>query len=388
MKITAIETFVVDVTQRGNWIFVRLQTDAGITGIGEASQGGNDVHTIDGIREITPMVIGHNPFDIEAFHQRCYRENENRPFHTAVSGIEHALWDIVGKTLNAPVYNLLGGRCRDTIRIYANINRATWDRSPESFARNAAAAVEEGFTAIKCAPFDGVSCKRPVQMNGPDTKLSAEIHRNIDTGIARIRQVRSAIGDTIDLLVDCHGRFSPDIAIQVTQELKDVNLFWFEDPIPATDFDALARVKSEAPMPIAFGETLRTKPLFREANVSATLLKLRRKWKNFLSNPWYLDRFDAFLNGGVQGCRAGRALFNIDSTGDIARCVESRFTPVGNLFRDHPTTIFRRLRAASSGNTCTDCWYNCRGEVEALYNPYGLATSLPTLLFDRGVAEV
>ena len=128
--------------------------------------------------------------------------------------------------------------------------------------------------------------------------------------------------------------------------------------------------------------------LCREANVSATLLKLRRKWKNFLSNPWYLDRFDAFLNGGVQGCRAGRALFNIDSTGDIARCVESRFTPVGNLFRDHPTTIFRRLRAASSGNTCTDCWYNCRGEVEALYNPYGLATSLPTLLFDRGVAEV
>ncbi len=265
MKITAIETFVVDVTQRGNWIFVRLQTDAGITGIGEASQGGNDVRTLDGIREITSMVIGHNPFDIEAFHQRCYRENENRPFHTAVSGIEHALWDIVGKALNVPVYNLLGGRCRDTIRIYANINRATWDRSPESFARNAAAAVEEGFTAIKCAPFDGVSCKRPVQMNGPDTKLSAEMRRNIDTGIARIRQVRSAIGDTVDLLVDCHCRFSPDIAIQVAQELKDVNLFWFEDPIPATDFDALARVKSEAPMPIAFGETLRTKPLYREA---------------------------------------------------------------------------------------------------------------------------
>ncbi|GAG25411.1 unnamed protein product, partial [marine sediment metagenome] len=127
--------------------------------------------------------------------------------------------------------------------------------------------------------------------------------------------------------------------------------------------------------------------LCREANVSAGLLKLRRKWNNFLSNPWYLRRFDAFLNGGVHGCRAGRALFNIDSTGDIARCVESRPTPVGNLFRNHPTTIFRRLRGASSGNTCTDCWYNCRGEVEALYNPSGLLTSLPTLFFDTGDPE-
>ncbi|HIE29035.1 TPA: mandelate racemase/muconate lactonizing enzyme family protein [Candidatus Poribacteria bacterium] len=261
MKITSMKTFIVDVTQRGNWVFVRLNTDAGITGIGEASQGGNDVHTLKALQDIEPMVIGHNPFNIEAFHQCCYREDEGRPFHTAVSGIEHAFWDIVGKVLNTPVYNLLGGRCRDKIRLYANINRATWDRSPSGFARNAKAAVLDGFTAIKCAPFDAVSHGELARTDGN----SSEMRRVIDTGIERIRQVRAAVGDEIDLLVDCHGRFTPSMAIQVAKELEDVNLFWFEAPIPSTDFEAIAKVKAEAPMPIAFGENLRTKSLFQEA---------------------------------------------------------------------------------------------------------------------------
>ena len=261
MKITSIETFVVDVTQRGNWIFVCLNTDGGITGIGEASHGGDDAQTLAAIREIEPLVIGHNPFNIEAFHQRCYRENEGRPFHTAVSGIEHALWDIVGKVLNTPVYNLLGGRCRDKIRLYANINRATWDRSPSGFARNAKAAVLEGFTAIKCAPFDDVSHRELARTNGNSDKM----RKAIEIGIERIRQVRATIGDEIDLLVDCHGRFTTNVAIQVAKELEDVKLFWFEMPIPSTDFDEIAKVKAEAPMPIAFGETLRTKSIFREA---------------------------------------------------------------------------------------------------------------------------
>jgi len=261
LKITSIETFIVDVTQRGNWVFVRLNTNEGITGVGEASHGGNDTQTLTAIREVEHKVIGQNPFDIEAFHQRCYREDGSRSFHSAISGIEHALWDIVGKTLNTPVYNLLGGQCRDKIRLYANINRATWDRSTSGFASNAEAAVSEGFTAIKCAPFDGVSYRELARTDGD----SIEMRQAIDTGIERIRSIRAAIGDSIDLLVDCHCRFTPGMAIQVAQELEDVNLFWFEAPIPSMDFDALALLKAEAPMPIAFGETLRTKSLFREA---------------------------------------------------------------------------------------------------------------------------
>jgi len=120
--------------------------------------------------------------------------------------------------------------------------------------------------------------------------------------------------------------------------------------------------------------------------VSPRLLQLRRTWRNFLSNPYYLGLFDAFLGGGVGNCRAGRAFFNIDSTGDIAPCVERRGHPVANLYRDDVRAIRDRLRHASKDNRCVACWYNCRGEVESLYRPWGLLKSLPTLLFDRGAA--
>jgi len=121
--------------------------------------------------------------------------------------------------------------------------------------------------------------------------------------------------------------------------------------------------------------------------VAPRLLELRRRWPNFLSNPYYLSRFDDFLHGGVGGCQAGRAFFNIDSTGDVAVCVERKHAPVANLYRDSAAVIHQRLRRASCGNACTSCWYNCRGEVESLYQPYGLVKSLPTLFFDRGRAS-
>ncbi|MFB3894102.1 MAG: radical SAM protein [Phycisphaerae bacterium] len=120
--------------------------------------------------------------------------------------------------------------------------------------------------------------------------------------------------------------------------------------------------------------------------VSPRLLRLHRRHRNFLSNPRYLARFDQFLHGGVPSCRAGQAFFNIDSTGDIAICVERKGQPVANLYRDGTGTIRRRLHDAARGNLCTSCWYNCRGEIESLYRPRGLLESLPTLLFDRGKA--
>ncbi|MFA6134936.1 MAG: radical SAM protein [Phycisphaerae bacterium] len=121
--------------------------------------------------------------------------------------------------------------------------------------------------------------------------------------------------------------------------------------------------------------------------VSPRLLDLHRRWKNFLSNKHYLAQFDQFLAGGIPSCRAGRAFFNIDSTGDVAICVERKGEPVANLYRNSMQTIHERLQAASVGNGCTDCWYNCRGEVESLYKPRSLLTALPTLFFDRGSAQ-
>ena len=122
-------------------------------------------------------------------------------------------------------------------------------------------------------------------------------------------------------------------------------------------------------------------------SVSPRLLQMWRKHRNFLSNPQYLGQFDRFMNGGVPDCRAGRAFFNIDSTGDIAICVENRHRPIANLLRDSQHRIRDRLRTYSRNNPCTSCWYNCRGEIESLYKPVSLLMSLPTFFFNRGVAN-
>jgi len=121
-----------------------------------------------------------------------------------------------------------------------------------------------------------------------------------------------------------------------------------------------------------------------DESVGPYLVALRNKYRNFLSNRVFLGRFDEALNGGVPGCRAGRAFFSIDSRGEVAICVEERDYPVANLYRHPAADIVRRLRDGARRNTCTSCWYNCRGEVEMLYHPVGVVKSLPTLFFDRG----
>jgi len=139
--------------------------------------------------------------------------------------------------------------------------------------------------------------------------------------------------------------------------------------------------------PYGFRKTGSAAHAHNDGAVSPRLLQLHQRWRNFLSNPYYLGRFDEFLRGGVPGCRAGKAFFNIDSTGDVAICVERRSRPIANLYRDGPQIIRARLRTAARDNPCTDCWYNCRGEIESLYGPRSLLKSLPTLLLDRGAAR-
>ncbi len=136
--------------------------------------------------------------------------------------------------------------------------------------------------------------------------------------------------------------------------------------------------------PYGFRKTGSRRFVHANHGVSRRLIELKRRHPNFLSNEVFLGRFDEALNGGVPDCRAGQAFFNIDPTGDIAICVEEKGRPVANLYRDSAQTIVERLAERARGNTCTDCWYNCRGEVEMLYRPGGLLRSLPIALFDRG----
>jgi galactonate dehydratase len=247
VKITDIEPIVVRVTQRGDWVFLLVHTDAGLTGLGEASHSMNDallLATVDVFRE---RLLGQSPLQVGAIWQQLARLDGGRIAHTALSAIEQALWDIVGQHLGVPIHALFGGAIRSRIRLYANINRHVQDRSPGGFARAARQAVAQGFTAVKLAPFDELRDRDHVR-TGPRAAWRR--------GVERVEAVRAEIGDQIDLAVDCHGRMEASEAILVGKALARCNLMWYEEPVHHTYVDELARVTEAVPMPTASAESI------------------------------------------------------------------------------------------------------------------------------------
>jgi galactonate dehydratase len=151
-----LEIFRVHVNRRGDWIIARVQTSAGLTGIGDASQSGNDESMIRFMRQFFEAMKGRSVYDVEYLRGIGMKEAEQSklPAAVAMSALEQCLWDIRGKVVGQPVYQLLGGSVQQRIRLYANINRSTEPRTPDGFAEMAARAVTAGFDAVKLAPFD------------------------------------------------------------------------------------------------------------------------------------------------------------------------------------------------------------------------------------------
>lgn len=253
MKITSIEPVVIHVNRRGDWVFVFVHTDEGLTGLGEASHSGNDALLVATLGGFAAQLVGQNPLAINGLWRSLARVDGGRIAHTALSAVEQALWDIAGQHLGVPIHTLFGGKVRDKLRLYANINRHvvdradTGDRSPEGFARAARQAVDEGFTAIKLAPFDELRERDHIR-TGPQAAWRP--------GIARVEAVRSAIGDAIDLMVDCHGRMETSEAITVGRALADYNLMWYEEPVKHTFPDQLAQISQAVPIPTASAESV------------------------------------------------------------------------------------------------------------------------------------
>lgn len=247
MKITHVEPIVVHVNHRGDWVFVQVHTDTGLVGLGEGSHSGNDALLLTVLEQYGARLKGANPLQIEAIWQQLVRRHGGRVEHTALSALEQALWDIMGQHLGVPVHILFGGALRERLRLYANINRHVKDRSPEGFARAARQAADQGFTAIKLAPFDELRAPDHIR-TGPKAAWRA--------GVARVEAVRAAIGDEVELAVDCHSRMEASEAIIVAEALADCNLFWYEEPVSHTLPEDLARVTSAAPMPTASAESV------------------------------------------------------------------------------------------------------------------------------------
>ncbi len=241
MKITTIDLTAVHVNHRGDWIFVRVNTDDGLYGLGEMRSGQNYAPQVAAVRAYADWLEGRNPERINQLTKGWPDARKNRAHTSAVSAVEAALWDLLGKQLGMPVHALWGGRVRDKIRLYANINRATTDRTPEGFATNAAAAVAEGFDAVKLAPFDGMDREMDSAVEAAD-------------GIACMVAVREAIGPDIDLLIDCHNHFTAKGSLEVADALRDLDLFWFEQPTPESNVESAVEVKTKCGMTLAGGE--------------------------------------------------------------------------------------------------------------------------------------
>ncbi len=249
MKIVDIKPIRIKVSQRGDWVLVLVETDEGITGVGEASHSGSDNLIMVELNRLSEKLNGFNPLNIEILLKRLKtrRMVRSRMRQIALSAIEQALWDIMGKHLNVPAHTLLGGALRKKIRLYANINRSITDRTSAGFAETACRAVDDGFTAIKIAPFDEMT-----DINHIRTGTQAAWRPGVD----RVRKTRKAIGDDIELAVDCHGRMDASEAVIVAESIADCNLLWLEEPVPRDFSDALKTVASKVAMPVADGEYL------------------------------------------------------------------------------------------------------------------------------------
>ncbi len=262
MKITGLRIVDVAASHRGHWLFVLVDTDAGITGVGEASQSGNDLLVRAALQQLGQQIEAQDPTQPEVIWGHMvggggdvFSGKSGRVGATAVSAIDQALWDIAGKALDVPVWRLLGGRRRERIRCYANLNRGTTDRSPEGFARQAAAAVKAGFRAVKCTPFDEVR-------GGLADRDGVE--SGLDQGVARLQATREAIGGDIELLVDCHCRFDAALTQRLVDKVRPLNLYWLEEPLPRDQVEAMAHITAHCGITTAGGESFFGRSGFRD----------------------------------------------------------------------------------------------------------------------------
>lgn len=249
-SITDIELFRVHINKRGDWLIPRLKTKNGLQGLGDASQSGNDAQTIVWLKRYADLLKGRTPFDIAWFRHASLAgiAEGGKPAAVAASALEHALWDLQGQALGLPVYELLGGRVQDRIRIYANINRSSDPRTPDGFAAMASRAVADGFDAFKLAPFDELPLK---------LEDKAERARLTQNGLDCAAAVRQVIGPDRDLLIDAHSRFHLEEGLELARRFEPLKLFWLEEVTPAKPLDELAAINRAAAMPTAGGEDIR-----------------------------------------------------------------------------------------------------------------------------------
>ena len=255
MKIIDVQCMVLlDEVHSRDWVLVRLYTDSGLTGTGEAFPGPG---VKDAVLALKSLLIGEDPLNIDRLFQKMVRRIiTGGALVQAASGIEIALWDIAGKFFDTPVFSLIGGKYRDRIRVYGDCHHG---EDLESIARAAQEVVEAGYTAFK---FD-------VDHYYPAEHMLDSYNRHLmPAGIQHIvaiaKTVREAVGYEIEFGMDCHWAYNVTDAVAVMKELESYRLAWFEDPVGPENIEAMLRVSQRTSIPILTGENLYGRAGFRE----------------------------------------------------------------------------------------------------------------------------
>jgi galactonate dehydratase len=258
MKITDIRT--AEIKGHGYSTYVRVYTDEGLSGNGECIHGTDGCAPI--VHGLKRLLIGEDPFNVDALWEKMRRAHLFNGAMagatvTAMTGIEIALWDLKGKALGVPVYQLLGGKFRDRIRLYCDC-RAGLDFSPEAYARRARESLARGFDALK---FDVDERHAGFRTDPWNWHASPG---EIDWMVERVAAVREAVGPGIDLAVDMHGRYDIASGIAVARAMEPFRLLWLEEPVPPENVAAMREVKRASPVPLCAGENLYLRWGFRE----------------------------------------------------------------------------------------------------------------------------
>ena len=279
----------IKVTERTDWTFAEV-SDGSATEVVEITCGVSTVRVIEHLREsfqvLTGKCIGHESEIAEALGIKAPQLQNDRSLATAISCFRSAVTGLQARQDGVGLITALGGEPNDSVPVYANINRSLLgdDRTPEAFARAAQQAAEQGFTIVKCAPFDDI-----------DRDTTRHLLTAAKLGIARVTALRSAVGPNLEILVDCHSCFDEDSAVVVAEELAMLNVGWFEGPLlPIQDPEGLSRVARRISMPIAGGESGYGETFFAD---------LVRSGAVSIAMP------DVKHCGGVaEACRAGRSV--------------------------------------------------------------------------------
>lgn len=262
MRITAIETIlystgVVVHAGRISWLWVRLHTDQGVVGLGETFPSGEGERAIVE-KHLSRVLLGQDPRDIERLWQDMFRAI-NFPGWAgaemrAISAVDIALWDLAGKALGEPIWRLLGGKCRDRIRTYNTCYDHVYDfhREAGKLARD---LLDSGIRAMKIWPFD------PAALRNRGQYLTRE---DLEEGLEPFRQIRDAVGDEMEIAVECHGYWNLPSAARIARALEPFNILWLEEMLPQDNAESYARLAKLVRQPLCLSERLMTRYQFRE----------------------------------------------------------------------------------------------------------------------------